>query len=168
VNVFHLILSWPRLTAEPRQWLIKSSRNRGRIIERSIKYCDVSSPSIKLTQIILQSCSNGTASSQSCTSVGALSSLSKSGSLESKRLTRNVSATECRVSSAPYRFCARLSLRTTTTITHRELRDPTGYDSLGFARHRGIGSWRGLESRAQNIGAKGDAMQAIPPTESGR
>ena len=62
-----------------------------------------------------------------------------------QRLTRNIAATECGVPSAPYQFFARLSLRTTTTITHRELRDSSGYDSLGFARHRGIRSWTGLD-----------------------
>src|ERR1700686_1443629 len=48
------------------------------------------------------------------------------------------------------------------------LRDSSGYDSLGFAKNRGVRSWPGLESRAPNIGAMGCAMQAIPPPKSGR
>src|SRR5260370_41978333 len=48
------------------------------------------------------------------------------------------------------------------------LRDSSGYDSLGFAKNRGVRSWPGLESRAPNIGVMGCAMQAIPPAKSGR
>jgi len=49
-----------------------------------------------------------------------------------------------------------------------ELRDFNSYDAPGFTKTRGAGSWAGRISRVPRIGARGSAMQAIPPTRSGR
>jgi hypothetical protein len=50
----------------------------------------------------------------------------------------------------------------------RGLRDPSRRDSLVVAKIRRNTSWPGPRSRAPNINAMGDAMQAIPPMRNGR